>query len=96
MNYLRVIDNKTEEVEKEIQMNLLQVKSCSYQTSQNICHYIAPYMSNLLFSIGYDFLTTSQNGLEMNIWYNSTYNNNTAYVEIALLRVPRLVNMVHL
>ncbi|TVU06174.1 hypothetical protein EJB05_49373, partial [Eragrostis curvula] len=44
------------------------------------------------FVAGYDFLNTNQNGLEMNIWYNSTYNNNTAYVEIALLRVPRLVN----
>jgi len=38
-------------------------------------------------------LTTNRNGLEMNIWYNSTYNNNTAYEPIALLRVPRLVNM---
>ncbi|KAK3121636.1 hypothetical protein QOZ80_8BG0657760 [Eleusine coracana subsp. coracana] len=45
------------------------------------------------FIAGYDFLTTNRNSLEMNIWYNSTYNNNTAYVSIALLRVPRLVNM---
>ncbi|KAL6660836.1 hypothetical protein ACP70R_000220 [Stipagrostis hirtigluma subsp. patula] len=41
---------------------------------------------------GYDFLNTNNNGLEMNIWYNSIYNNDTAYVSIALLRVPRLVN----
>jgi len=45
------------------------------------------------FFAGYDLLTTNRNGLEMNIWYNSTYNNNTAYEPIALLRVPRLVNM---
>ncbi|GJN03426.1 hypothetical protein PR202_ga20870 [Eleusine coracana subsp. coracana] len=45
------------------------------------------------FVAGYDFLTTNRNSLEMNIWYNSTYNNNTAYVSIASLRVPRLVNM---
>uniref|UniRef100_K3YG46 ABC transporter domain-containing protein n=1 Tax=Setaria italica TaxID=4555 RepID=K3YG46_SETIT len=45
------------------------------------------------FVAGYDFLNTNRNGLEMNIWYNSTYNNNTAIVPIALLRVPRLVNM---
>ncbi|KAL6660902.1 hypothetical protein ACP70R_000286 [Stipagrostis hirtigluma subsp. patula] len=45
------------------------------------------------FVAGYDFLNTNNNGLEMNIWYNSTYNNDTAYVSIALLRVPRLVNM---
>lgn len=44
------------------------------------------------FVAGYDFLNTNTNGLEMNIWYNSTYNNNTAYVPISLLRVPRLVN----
>ncbi|XP_062190893.1 ABC transporter A family member 7-like isoform X2 [Phragmites australis] len=44
------------------------------------------------FVAGYDFLNTNMNGLEINIWYNSTYNNNTAYGQIALLRVPRLVN----
>ncbi|XP_066327202.1 ABC transporter A family member 7-like isoform X2 [Miscanthus floridulus] len=44
------------------------------------------------FVAGFDFLNTNMNGLEMNIWYNSTYNNNTAYVPISLLRVPRLVN----
>jgi hypothetical protein len=48
------------------------------------------------FCPGYDFLNTNTNGLEMNIWYNSTYNNNTAYVPISLLRVPRLVNAVGL
>ncbi|CAL4998484.1 unnamed protein product [Urochloa decumbens] len=46
------------------------------------------------FVAGYDFLNTNKNGLEINIWYNSTYNNNTAYIPISLLRVPRLVNMV--
>lgn len=46
------------------------------------------------FSPGYDFKNTNRNGLEINIWYNSTYNNNTAYVPISLLRVPRLVNTV--
>ncbi|OEL25178.1 ABC transporter A family member 7 [Dichanthelium oligosanthes] len=45
------------------------------------------------FVAGFDFLNTNRNGLEINIWYNSTYNNNTAYVPISLLRVPRLVNM---
>nr|CAB3480862.1 unnamed protein product [Digitaria exilis] len=44
------------------------------------------------FVAGYDFANTNRNSLEMNIWYNSTYNNNTAYVPISLLRVPRLVN----
>uniref|UniRef100_A0A0D3GZY7 ABC transporter domain-containing protein n=1 Tax=Oryza barthii TaxID=65489 RepID=A0A0D3GZY7_9ORYZ len=44
------------------------------------------------FIAGYDFLNTNNNGLEINIWYNSTYNNNTAFNVISLLRVPRLVN----
>ncbi|XP_006659380.2 ABC transporter A family member 7-like [Oryza brachyantha] len=43
------------------------------------------------FIAGYDFLNTNNNGLAINIWYNSTYNNNTAFA-ISLLRVPRLVN----
>jgi hypothetical protein len=85
-----------EVVEKERQMNSLQVISPSYKTSTR--HYslsVRFLMCIIGFSPGYDFLNTNINGLEMNIWYNSTYNNNTAYVPIALLRVPRLVNMVH-
>ncbi|CAM0946658.1 unnamed protein product [Alopecurus aequalis] len=45
------------------------------------------------FSAGYDFLHTNKDGLDVSIWFNSTYNNDTAYIEIGLLRVPRLVNM---
>ncbi|KAK8459695.1 hypothetical protein SEVIR_2G192300v4 [Setaria viridis] len=46
------------------------------------------------FIAGYDFLGTTQYGLGVNVWYNSTYNDNTAYSFIATLRVPRLVNAV--
>ncbi|PNT68061.1 hypothetical protein BRADI_3g35390v3 [Brachypodium distachyon] len=46
------------------------------------------------FAAGYDFLNTNKDSLDLSIWFNSTYNNNTAYSNIALLRVPRLVNMV--
>ena len=45
-------------------------------------------------SAGYDFLGTTQYGLGLNVWYNSTYNDSTAYSFIATLRVPRLVNAV--
>ncbi|KAM0906099.1 hypothetical protein ACQ4PT_017043 [Festuca glaucescens] len=45
------------------------------------------------FSAGYDFLNTNRNSLDISIWYNSTYSNDTAFSEIGLLRVPRLVNM---
>ncbi|TVU09304.1 hypothetical protein EJB05_42767 [Eragrostis curvula] len=44
--------------------------------------------------LGYDFLNTTEYGLGVNVWYNSTYNDNTAYSFIATLRVPRLVNAV--
>jgi hypothetical protein len=47
-----------------------------------------------LFSAGYDFLNTTGYDLNINVWYNSTYNDNTAYSFIAALRVPRLVNAV--
>lgn len=47
-----------------------------------------------LISAGYDFLGTTQYGLGVNVWYNSTYNDNNAYSFIATLRVPRLVNAV--
>lgn len=43
---------------------------------------------------GYDFLNTSKDSLDINIWFNSTYNRKVAYLPIATLRVPRLVNMV--
>ncbi|CAL5081098.1 unnamed protein product [Urochloa decumbens] len=46
------------------------------------------------FIAGYDFLGTTQYGLGVNVWYNSTYNDNTAYSFITTLRVPRLVNAV--
>ncbi|KAM3316743.1 hypothetical protein ACQJBY_034716 [Aegilops geniculata] len=46
------------------------------------------------FAAGYDFLSTNTDGLDISIWFNSTYNNNTGVFEMALLRVPRLVNMV--
>ncbi|XP_010931477.1 ABC transporter A family member 7 isoform X1 [Elaeis guineensis] len=40
----------------------------------------------------YDILNSDENGFNLNIWYNSTYNNDTGYVPIALLRVPRSMN----
>ncbi|PWZ13877.1 ABC transporter A family member 7 [Zea mays] len=46
------------------------------------------------FQLSYDFLGTTQYGLGVNVWYNSTYNDNNAYSFISTLRVPRLVNAV--
>ncbi|KAF3320383.1 ABC transporter A family member 7-like protein [Carex littledalei] len=45
------------------------------------------------FLTAYDFLDTDEKGLNLDIWYNSTYSNNTAYAEIALQRVPRSLNV---
>uniref|UniRef100_A0A0E0M0B7 ABC transporter domain-containing protein n=1 Tax=Oryza punctata TaxID=4537 RepID=A0A0E0M0B7_ORYPU len=44
------------------------------------------------FVAGYDFLNTTGYDLNINVWYNSTYNDNTAYSFIAALRVPRLIS----
>nr|XP_018684862.1 PREDICTED: ABC transporter A family member 7-like [Musa acuminata subsp. malaccensis] len=44
------------------------------------------------FIAAYDFLNSDENGFNLNIWYNSTYNNDTGFVEVALVRVPRTVN----
>ncbi|EEC84433.1 hypothetical protein OsI_31047 [Oryza sativa Indica Group] len=46
------------------------------------------------FVAGYDFLNTTGYDLNINVWYNSTYNDNPAYSFIAALRVPRLVNAI--
>lgn len=39
-------------------------------------------------------MSTTEYGLGINVWYNSTYRGRTAYSVIAALRVPRLVNAV--
>ncbi|CAL9128172.1 unnamed protein product [Musa textilis] len=44
------------------------------------------------FIAAYDFLNSDENGFNINIWYNSTYNNDTGFVKVALVRVPRTVN----
>ncbi|KAK1311877.1 ABC transporter A family member 7 [Acorus calamus] len=43
---------------------------------------------------GYDFLNTNENSLNMIIWYNATYKNDSGNVPTALVRVPRSLNMV--
>jgi hypothetical protein len=55
---------------------------------------IHAYCKVSLFFAGYDFLSTTEFGLGINVLYNSTYNDKTAYSFIAALRVPRLVNAV--
>ncbi|WOL00337.1 ABC transporter A family member 7-like [Canna indica] len=45
------------------------------------------------FIAAYDFLNSNENALNLNIWYNSTYNNDTGFVNVALMRVPRTVNV---
>lgn len=41
----------------------------------------------------YDFLNSNENGLNVSIWYNSTYKNDTGQNPIAALRLPRSVNL---
>ncbi|CAA0826823.1 ABC transporter A family member 7 [Striga hermonthica] len=42
----------------------------------------------------YDFMNSNENLFNVNVWYNSTYKNDTGNLPIALTRVPRSVNLV--
>ncbi|KAL7161458.1 hypothetical protein ACSBR2_042008 [Camellia fascicularis] len=42
----------------------------------------------------YDFLNSNLNNFNVSIWYNSTYKNDTGNDWLALMRVPRSVNLV--
>ncbi|KAE9453791.1 hypothetical protein C3L33_14289, partial [Rhododendron williamsianum] len=42
----------------------------------------------------YDFLNSDTSNFNVSIWYNSTYKNDTGNGPLALLRVPRSVNLV--
>jgi hypothetical protein len=41
----------------------------------------------------YDFLDSDRNKYNVQIWYNSTFKNDTGSDSIGLVRVPRLVNL---
>ncbi|ERN03835.1 ABC transporter A family member 7 [Amborella trichopoda] len=41
----------------------------------------------------FDFLDSDQNKFNLNVWYNSTYNNDTGFSSIPLVRLPRSLNM---
>ncbi|KAK4568293.1 hypothetical protein RGQ29_003892 [Quercus rubra] len=41
----------------------------------------------------YDFLNSNENRFNVSIWYNSTYKNDSGQTPIALVRVPRSVNL---
>ncbi|KAK9996016.1 hypothetical protein SO802_020702 [Lithocarpus litseifolius] len=41
----------------------------------------------------YDFLNSNENSFNVSIWYNSTYKNDSGQTPIALVRVPRSVNL---
>lgn len=45
------------------------------------------------YTAAFDFQNTNGNRLNVNVWYNSTYKNNTVIRPMALIRVPRLVNL---
>lgn len=48
-----------------------------------------------LFFSAYDFLNSNENRFNVSIWYNSTYKNDSGQTPIALVRVPRSVNLVN-
>ncbi|CAK9158688.1 unnamed protein product [Ilex paraguariensis] len=42
----------------------------------------------------YDFLNSNGSSYNVSIWYNSTYKNDTGNAPLALMRIPRSVNLV--
>ncbi|XP_020683136.1 LOW QUALITY PROTEIN: ABC transporter A family member 7-like [Dendrobium catenatum] len=46
------------------------------------------------FVAAFDFSNTSENAFNVNIWYNSTYRNDSTQQLVALVRMLRSVNMV--
>ncbi|VVB04509.1 unnamed protein product [Arabis nemorensis] len=45
------------------------------------------------YAAAFDFQNTNGNNLNVCVWYNSSYKNDTAVRPMALIRVPRLVNL---
>lgn len=43
---------------------------------------------------GYDFSNSNDINFNVSIWYNSTYRNDTGFSSVALVRVPRSLNVV--
>lgn len=43
---------------------------------------------------GYDFSNSNNINFNVSIWYNSTYKNDTGFTTLALVRVPRSLNVV--
>lgn len=48
------------------------------------------------FLAAYDFSNSNRNNFNVSIWYNSTFKNDTGNGPIALLRLPRSVNLVYI
>jgi hypothetical protein len=73
-------------------MSLLEVSQHHLISS----HFFKIKLCVLTFSsIAFDFQNTNGNNLNVSVWYNSTYKNDTVVRPMALIRVPRLVNLVH-
>ena len=47
------------------------------------------------FHTAYDFLDSNMNNFNVSLWYNSTFKNDTGFSAPALIRIPRLVNLVY-
>lgn len=50
----------------------------------------------VVFLAAYDFSNSNMNNFNVSIWYNSTFKNDTGNSPIALLRLPRSVNLVYI
>ncbi|CAL5362178.1 unnamed protein product [Camellia sinensis] len=69
-----------------LKYSLLPCYMLSYETRSDLtCEF---------FVAAYDFLNSNLNNFNVSIWYNSTYKNDTGNGPLALMRVPRSVNLV--
>lgn len=79
--------------EEEINEFVAGITTFSYQLSVIFICVFKCYKNSLLMA-AYDFLNSNDNTFSVNIWYNSTYNNYSAFSDAALVRVPRSLNLV--
>ncbi|KAF5933672.1 hypothetical protein HYC85_029843 [Camellia sinensis] len=69
-----------------LKYSLLPCYMLSYETRSDL--------TSEFFVAAYDFLNSNLNNFNVSIWYNSTYKNDTGNGPLALMRVPRSVNLV--
>lgn len=80
---------------------------CQFHLSTGLClisiqfHVTFPPLNHVYYDLlrilaAYDFGATSQTSLDLSVWYNGTFNNQSSYNPPNIIRVARSLNMVSL